>query len=739
MNAFTKSLVIMMALVIMAGCTGTPSKTSGGSSHSSSYTIGVTVTGLTGSGLVLQDNSGDNLTITGKGTSTFATKIVSGRPYSVSVLTQPSTPTQTCTVANGSGTANANVTNVQVQCVVPTISIGGSVSGLSGTGLVLQDNGGDNLTITGSGNFTFPTLLISGATYKVTVLTQPSGPVQACTVTNGSGTASANVTSVQVVCPAAFFTIGGSVIGALPNPGKTVLQNNGGDNLPVPTNIGFTFASPIADNSSYDVTVFIQPDTLPNPTQPQICNVAAGTGVATANVSNIVIDCGHNDWAWMDGGNVGNSPGATDIPPAPPPAAPPTSEDAATPGGRLLASTWTDNDGNLWLFGGLGYTTDINVFPQPAYLNEMWEYTGTQNYTGSFYSYWNGIAPAIASPVPAGRWGAVTWTDAAGNLWLFGGQDGFTNFLNDLWTYNIGTSTWTEVNPGGLNQSGVYGTEGTPSASNYPGGRWAPEAKIDASGAVWLFGGEGFDGVGTNGLLNDLWTYNATTGMWTWVSGSNVVGKGGVYGTKGTPASTNVPGARQASVAWLDNSGNFWLFGGYDIDSMQQQNALNDLWEYSSGQWTWVAGSMDINAKGSYGIVGMASSTNVPGARWSSAGWTDLNGNLWLFGGQGFDSTGNGTLNDLWEFKGGQWIWQKGPNSVDQPGVYGNAPDPYVAAYYFNNPGARWGASYWTSPNNTNPVATYDQLWMFGGEGYDSVGTNGNTLLNDLWRYVPMP
>jgi len=42
-------------------------------------------------------------------------------------------------------------------------------------------------------------------------------------------------------------------------------------------------------------------------------------------------------------------------------------------------------------------------------------------------------------------------------------------------------------------------------------------------------------------------------------------------------------------------------------------------------------------------------------------GWTDLNGNLWLFGGQGFDSTGNGTLNDLWEFKGGQWIWQKGP------------------------------------------------------------------------------
>ena len=79
-----------------------------------------------------------------------------------------------------------------------TYSIGGTVSGLSGT-VVLQDNGGDDLSVSGNGAFTFATKLPSGAAYNVTVKTSPSG--QTCTVGGGSGTvASANVTSVTVNC-----------------------------------------------------------------------------------------------------------------------------------------------------------------------------------------------------------------------------------------------------------------------------------------------------------------------------------------------------------------------------------------------------------------------------------------------------------------------------------------------------------------------------------------------------------
>lgn len=79
-------------------------------------------------------------------------------------------------------------------------SIGGSVTGLSGTGLVLQDNGGDNLAVSANGPFTFATMINSGSAYAVTVLTQPSNPAQTCTVASGSGTASASVTNVAVSC-----------------------------------------------------------------------------------------------------------------------------------------------------------------------------------------------------------------------------------------------------------------------------------------------------------------------------------------------------------------------------------------------------------------------------------------------------------------------------------------------------------------------------------------------------------
>ncbi len=80
-------------------------------------------------------------------------------------------------------------------------TIGGTVSGLSGSGLVLQDNGGDSKTITANGAFTFATPLSFGAMYSVTVKTEPSSPAQTCTVTNGSGTMGyANVTGVTVTC-----------------------------------------------------------------------------------------------------------------------------------------------------------------------------------------------------------------------------------------------------------------------------------------------------------------------------------------------------------------------------------------------------------------------------------------------------------------------------------------------------------------------------------------------------------
>lgn len=79
-----------------------------------------------------------------------------------------------------------------------TYTVGGTVSGLSGT-VFLQDNGGDNLSVGANGGFTFATSLGTGAAYDVTVQSSPPG--QTCSVANGSGTvSSANITNVAVSC-----------------------------------------------------------------------------------------------------------------------------------------------------------------------------------------------------------------------------------------------------------------------------------------------------------------------------------------------------------------------------------------------------------------------------------------------------------------------------------------------------------------------------------------------------------
>jgi len=249
------------------------------------YTIGGTVSGLSGTGLVLQNNGGNNLAITANGSFTFTTPVASGGTYNVTVLTQPSSPAQTCVVTNGSGTATANVTNVQVACTTITYTIGGTVSGLSGTGLVLQDNGGNNLAITANGSFTFTTPVASGSTYNVTVLTEPSNPAQTCLLTNGYGTANANVTNVQVACGApGNYTIGGTVSG-LSGTGL-VLQNNGGNNLPISANGSFTFTTPVASGSTYNVTVLTEPSS-----PAQTCVLTNGSGTANANVTNVQVAC----------------------------------------------------------------------------------------------------------------------------------------------------------------------------------------------------------------------------------------------------------------------------------------------------------------------------------------------------------------------------------------------------------------------------------------------------------------
>ena len=160
---------------------------------SESYTISGTVVGmLSGQSVTLQNNSGDNLTVSSNTSFSFTTKVASGATYLVTVLTQPTG--QTCTPNLNSGVVSGNVTDVSIICSYTVYTVSGNVSGLSGT-IVLQNNSGSDQTLTSDGSFSFR--VASSAKYNVRVKTQPNGK---CTVSNGSGTASADVDNVSVGC-----------------------------------------------------------------------------------------------------------------------------------------------------------------------------------------------------------------------------------------------------------------------------------------------------------------------------------------------------------------------------------------------------------------------------------------------------------------------------------------------------------------------------------------------------------
>ncbi len=782
-NPSTGSGTVTANVTVTVTCGGT----GGGSGP---FTIGGTVIGLAGTGLVLQDNGADDLAIAASGAFTFKTSIASNGLYAVTVKTQPSSPTQNCSVSSGNGTATANVTNVQVTCGTVT-TIGGTVSGLVGSGLVLQDNAKDNLTITGTGNvnFTFATPLSSGTSYAVTILTQPSNPGQTCSVVNGTGTATATVNTVQVVCPQPAFSIGGTLIGLVNGPGDTVeLLNNGGDNIFVTgNNTTFTFPTQITSGGAYNVSLFAGPTS-----QPQPCVLFFYKGVATHDISSVVVDCQHNDWTWMAGPDTSGNYGTATLPPPTPPA-----QNTSNPGGREHASTWTDSSGRKWLFGGFGLVlTGASPPILPGIMNDLWLYSDFQ---GAWIPAGLPVTTTVSGTVttakadllsiqttgsfgggiPGARWGSVTWSDSSGNLWLFGGQGisttGGVGLLNDIWEFTPGsydvsvppnyvgsytfTGNWTPVSgTTNVDQGGTYGTLSTPGGT--PGGRWGAASCTDSSGNVWVFGGQGFDSNGINlGLLNDLWKYNIATAQWTWMgpTNSNVSQNNGVYGTQGTALAANAlgPGGRQTAVLWADTSGNIWLFGGLGLDSAGTRNPgslnglsngtttpdgalLNDLWKFNiaTAQWTWVSGGNVANQNGVYGTQQTAAASNVPGSRWSAGGWTDASGNLWFFGGWGYGSSlaqSTGFLNDVWEYQRstGQWISWKGSIDVNQPGNYPTQfSPPYDVPFVDNTPGSRRGMAFW-QPDGL------DYFWVFGGAGFDNASKPD--YLNDFWRYLPYP
>jgi gliding motility-associated-like protein len=394
-------------------------------------------------------------------------------------------------------------------------------------------------------------------------------------------------------------------------------------------------------------------------------------------------------------------------------------------GNTFGCNYWKINQGNFWVFAGKTFNGGF-----PHYYNYLAEYSGILNawagkktptyrnppYSFTAYQYptskYNVKGVASVCGTPSGREGALTWTDAQGDMWLYGGKD-TTGLHSDMWKYNIALNMWMWVGGDSTpNHTATYGIMGTAALGNSPGGReGAITHWVDKQGNFWLFGGV----INRHGdVANDLWKYNPTTDLWTWMHGSTTPNDLGNYGTLGVAAFSNLPPARNGYAASQDTAMNLLLFGGMNH---------NDVWKYniSANKWTWIAGSNQLNDAGSYVAY---CQVGLPAARhhWRAA---QLVGNFkhltYLFGGT--DTAGNTCNNDLWLFDSNtnQFKWLNGTynNAANQNGNYGTA-----------------GVA---SPSNRIPgrylhcmVVDYaNRLYVYTGADC------GAHPRNDVWRYIP--
>ncbi len=227
----------------------------------------------------------------------------------------------------------------------------------------------------------------------------------------------------------------------------------------------------------------------------------AGRGYSSRNEISLLDDVwkyspSANNWTWMKGDKSGRA--------TPRYGQKGNFDNSNTPGGTHGCISWTDNKGNFWLFGG-GTTTDLfGDLWRYDHQNNRWAWisgTNTRNPKPQFTN--RGVPDPDATP--GARTLSAAWADAAGDLWLFGGNgyggDVGSNPLNDLWKYSVAANGWAFMKGDvSINPNPVYGDKGVAAPDNNPGGTASPAFWKDQQGDFWLFGGRS-----RAGYLNQIW------------------------------------------------------------------------------------------------------------------------------------------------------------------------------------------------------------------------------------------
>jgi hypothetical protein len=407
---------------------------------------------------------------------------------------------------------------------------------------------------------------------------------------------------------------------------------------------------------------------------------------------------------------------------------------ATNPPALYAPASWTDLDGNFWIFGGSNYYVYGDLWKYNI-LTNIWTWVKGPGIPSQNSVYGTEGVPSD-STMPGARYKCATWTDANGDLWLFGGEPADLGLnLNDLWKYNIATNQWTWMNgtTEQIEDTNVYGVYRLPSPLNTPCGRLGSSTWVDNNNNLWLFGGAASVSYDfPEFTFNDMWKYNVSTNEWTWMNGPQGATGSYSFGTRGVESLSNLPWTREGAAAWQDSAGNFYMYGG-GLMVFQQlyPNLFNDVWKYNpvNNAWTWIAGDSLWDPSGNYGQYCNENSNIRPAAQSYSGSCKPLckGNNGLIFGGVRYDSLYVDeiwTLNDLWFFDThkAEWIWASGSTLRNDSGSYGSTG----VASPGNLPSARAGHCQWLDNQGT--------IWIFGGA---QLVYQIFFFLNDVWKYIP--
>ncbi len=263
------------------------------------------------------------------------------------------------------------------------------------------------------------------------------------------------------------------------------------------------------------------------------------------------------------------------------------------PRGRGWSASTVDPSGNLWLYGGS--TNGIGS----GFMSDVWKFDVA---AGKWFLMWGDATPDLQPNYngqtmpgtpgghPGGRHSFAFWSDAQGNIWIYGGH-GSTHFFSDLWKFDIVTMQWTwmsgsnkpSVMPPQNNSdgNGFWGDRGVASVDRYPGKRYGMASFKDKLGRFWLHGGRAASGTGS-GLKNDLWMFDPQTLRWTWMEGDSLSDLKGIAGAEGVQDPAYLPSARiSIGSGVVDTAFNFWIIGGHGLGMVGNnaaRNFIGDVW-----------------------------------------------------------------------------------------------------------------------------------------------------------------